>query len=103
MERDEILRGVTEIPACQLGNIAADNEIWEGQDGRAHFKVTRRYFGVRIDLELVMMSVSGLPDERKRVINEFTEVLGAPDEVSVRDGYGHVDTASWLIDEVYNV
>lgn len=41
MEREIIEVRVHELPVSELGIIPNDEEIWEENDGGAHFKVTR--------------------------------------------------------------
>ena len=71
MEKGIISTMVASIPESQIGEIQSDHEIWQETDGGAHLKVTRHILPMQNGdgLELLMMSVSGHPVERARVIN----------------------------------
>lgn len=100
MKPEIIKTSIDKLPVSEVGKIADDNEIWEMTDGGAHFKVTRHWLSVpgQDDLEIVAFSISGQPDERRRVIDEFKDVFGEPAESStVPTNPEHVDIVMWLM------
>ena len=98
----EVIRSrVGEIPVSELGKIADDHEIWEETDGGAHFKVTRHKLEMLgAGIEFLSLSVSGTDTERERIVQEFTEVLGPPNDLD-QSPYSEqpVDIAGWLLED----
>lgn len=98
MERDAIREEVARLPLSPLGVEARDEEIWEANDGRAHFKITRHILPVPdLKVEIMVLSVSGLLSERTRVIGEFREALGEPDQQELNPNPEGIDFVTWLI------
>jgi hypothetical protein len=94
MEKENIELNVANVPYSILGEVQADGEIWEAQDGGAFVKVTRHILATLNQDAILSLTVSGPTDERQRVINEFVEVYG-PTALPV-DAESHMDTAIWL-------
>lgn len=101
MERELIVSGIQEIPLSRMDAIPSDDEIWEQFDGEARFIATRHTTGVPQNPEILLLSVSGPPIERQRIIGEFTEALGAP-TICSQDFISpeNVDAAAWTIQAV---
>lgn len=79
MEREAIETIPMSLPEIKVGCIPDDNEVWECNDGGAHFKITKHRLATRaVFLSFLSLSVAGNPDDRSRVINEFNEVYGEP-------------------------
>ena len=97
MEKAIIESWVASTPRSQLGEIQADHEIWEERDGGAFFMVSRHLLPASREHEIVSLSISGEPVERKRVIKEFKDVLGVPEggDVALNDA-AHIDIITWL-------
>ncbi len=97
MEKEIISASIASLPKSELGAIQSDREIWEGTDGGAHFKVTRHILPGTQANEVIALSISGTPDERRRVIKDFKQVFGVPvgGDVSLKDPT-HVDILEWL-------
>jgi hypothetical protein len=101
VERKIIESTVASLPISALGEIQADHEIWEEDDGGARFKVTKHILPLpNGDTEIIALSVSGEPHERARVVREFSEVLGLPDQIAgdPRDIQG-IDFMIWVSDD----
>lgn len=100
MEKEIISSMVVSLPEAKIGEIQQDHEIWEETDGGAHFKVTRHNLQTSNgDMEILAMSISGHFRERKRVIDEFSEVLGDPIvKEPFFDKSLYIDTIVWQID-----
>lgn len=98
MEKEQIELTVPRIPISERGRVARDGEIWEQQDGGAYFMVVRHSpENFPKSIEMISLSVSGVPSERARVIREFSEVLGAPAEIDDNPSdLERVDIASWI-------
>lgn len=101
MEREIIEAMVHSLPISEMGVAAEDHEIWEETDGDAYFTVTRHWLTVpntEIKYEVVALTVSGPPNERRRIVREFTDIFGA---ASQREEYvgGHIepDTILWVV------
>jgi len=99
MEKEIIESAVASIPRSELGTIQDDHEIWEETDGSAHFKVTRHLVpGTQRDREVISLSISGLPSERRRVILEFKAVFGPPNSGQIASkSPDHVDVLLWVV------
>lgn len=101
MEPQIIESMVTSLPKSEMGEIQADSEIWEETDGGAHFKVTRHwitYSPAGAKVEVVALSVSGVTEERRRIIGEFVDVFGvvASHDPGLDDG---IETALWVVND----
>ena len=98
MERSIIESMVASLPVSELGSIAEDHEIWEETDGAAHFKVTRHILPTpdRVIHEMVSLTISGPPEEKLRILNEFKQVLGRPTVADMTDDEA-MDTIAWLL------
>ena len=98
MEQEVIRKKVPQIPKSKLGSIPTDKDIWELTDGGAHFKMTRHELPIGLNIEFLALSVSGIRAERERLIGEFIQVLGIPEEQSlVPESNIEIDMLSWLI------
>lgn len=99
MEREKIINNTLDLPQIEAGTVASDDEIWEEDDGGAHFKVTKEYAtAYGIEVVMYIMSVSGAEEERHRVITEFIDVFGKPaTENTVKATSGPIDFISWLV------
>jgi hypothetical protein len=98
MDKEIIESWVASIPTSELGQVQADHEIWEETDGRAHFKVTRHLLPNIGKHEIISLSVSGEPNERRRVIKEFKTVLGVPENGDIAfQQLHHIDFVTWLL------
>jgi hypothetical protein len=84
------------LPLSTLGEVQADEEIWEENDGGAHFKVTRHQLPVEEYTEMLALSVSGVASERRRVINEFAQVFGIPATKSAIIASDYIDIVAWV-------
>jgi len=102
MEKEIIQSCVSVLPESKLGSDLDDGEIWEGVDGEACFRITRPFLPTAdgVGIGIISMNISGPPDERARLISEFSEVYGEPVTHDVHpDGYYCVDVAAWLFVE----
>ncbi|MEI6851119.1 MAG: hypothetical protein WCK26_04085 [Candidatus Saccharibacteria bacterium] len=100
MEKEIIESVSTSLPESRIGDIPEDYEIWEETDGGAHFKVTRHIIPTadKIGLEILSMSVSGIPSERIRIVDEFSEVFGTPITRDMHpDEPYRMEIAAWLL------
>lgn len=82
-----------------MGEIQADHEIWEETDGGAHFKVTRHWLTYSPDgvgVEVVALSVSGVSEERLRLVNEFIDIFGTAAEHDTDSNDG-IETILWVV------
>jgi len=98
MEKEIIESWAASVPLSNLGEVQANEEIWEEQDGGAHFKLTRHRLPLPSKQEVIGMSISGDPLDRKRVIQDFKAVLGPIEngDISLKDPH-HVDVIVWLV------
>ena len=97
MEREIIESSVAGIPTSQIGEIQRDNEIWEEYDGGAKLMVTRHTLATPNHDEIISLSVSGEPNERMRVLQEFIEVYGLPIESTYSGEPNSVEYQTWLV------
>lgn len=102
MEKQIIQSMVASVPETRIGYPENDEMIWEETDGGAHFIVARHVIPTTVDkdLEVVSMSISGIPSERLRVVNEFTEALdlGSPMVCDIdSDSINRVDVIMWQV------
>ena len=64
------------LPLIAMGTVAKDNEIFERDIYRAHFKVTKEY--VPVIGKIYALSVSGNTNGQQRIVEEFKNELGDP-------------------------
>lgn len=97
MEKDRIQSHVSRLPEMPLDLVPGDGEIWEVDDGEAHIKVTCRVLRALEAYQLISLTVSGPPDERRRVLREFKAVYGTPagGQYDFKDDT-HIDVFEWL-------
>lgn len=98
MELGIIRANVLDLPVSPLEREAMDEEIWEGQDGGAKFKMSRHRLEIMGGRDFIGMSVSGYPHERHRLVREFSEVLGDPFVYEPSNHQGDIETVGWLLD-----
>lgn len=102
MEPKIIESMVASIPPSEMGEVQTDDEIWEETDGGAHFKVTRHWVYLPEGRhQIVALTVSGQPMERRRIIQEFVEVFGAKAngrDIDLNDETA-IDTILWVVNE----
>ena|SRR3989338_9258035 len=97
MDIEAIRISVADLPSIPLGKIAEDHEIWEGNDGGAHFKITRQPMPI-INRDFLALSVSGEPADRQKIIDDFVVALGEPTDRSVVPEVAkHIDMVAWLV------
>lgn len=97
MEKEIISSSVASLPKSEIGKTPLDYEIWEEVDGGARLMVTRHTLPTPYSDELISLSVSGVPNERKRVVSEFTAVFGEPIESDLSpDIDDYVEMVSWI-------
>jgi hypothetical protein len=99
MERQTIETMTAFIPPSELGAIPADEEIWEENDRGAHFKVTRHILPLlEPKVEVLSMTLSGEASDRRRIIEEFSEVFGAPADAELNTPVNNeiIDTVVWI-------
>lgn len=101
MEREIIESMVASLPHSEMGMVQDDHEVWEETDGDAYFTVTRHWLTISAigeKREIVALTVSGPPAERRRIIAEFVEVFGASTQ-SDRGAQteSEPDTILWVI------
>lgn len=99
MDKDRISEEVGKLPEIPADKYPiADDEIWEADEHGGHFKLTRNYIEVgKIKLSFLTLSVSGiLGSSRERIIDDFTDAFGKPDQLFYDDSNG-VHFVSWLV------
>lgn len=107
MEPQIIESMVARLPVSEMTEangaprLAEDHEIWEIDDGGAKVKVTRHEIPLPDSngvLEVIALSVSGAPNERRRVISEFAEVFGSSaDSDTSPETASYIDTVLWIV------
>lgn len=74
-----ILAKAKGLPVFLTGREARDEEIWEGNEAGVHFKLTKEAIALISDSPIILMlSVSGPEASRKKIISDFIDVLGNP-------------------------
>ena len=98
MEKDTIQSHVSRLPEIPFGVVPENGEIWEADDGAAHVKVTRHVLRTLDAYQLVSLTVSGPPDERRRVLRDFKAAYGTPagGQYDFQSDF-HIDVFQWLI------
>lgn len=100
MDRHTARAVILEIPTSTLGEVQSDSEIWEGNDGGAHFKMTRHELPIEgSGLDIFSLSISGEASERDRLATEFIEILGDPENIHTEAGDQdqQIDFLTWLV------
>lgn len=99
MEAETIREKTAELPKTIPGRLALPGEVWEGDDGGAHFIVSRHLLVAQGMPEFCSLSLSGDQDEVERLIGEFSEVFGQPDHIDRNTPpIPHVTVVSWLVE-----
>lgn len=76
-DKETILRRLAELPIKPLMEITdEDKYFWEGDEERAHFKVTKDVFPPPMQLVTLSLSVSGEPSGRAKIKSDFRQALG---------------------------
>jgi len=99
MEREQILKAIKELPEIPVGKYPIeDHEIFEGNKYGGHFKFTQNFIQTpRGKISFYTLSVSGiLGESRAKIIEDFTQVLGEPDQLIYDKSMGPHFVA-WLI------
>lgn len=78
MEKEEILRRTKDLPTIVMGNVAEDHQIWEGNEGGTHFKITKEIIPIPKGPMMYALSVSGDERYKARLISDFENALGKP-------------------------
>lgn len=101
MEREIIEQKPLSLPEIAIEHIPEDGEVWEGNDGDAHFKLTKHRLDTKaISLSFLSLSVSGVSEERSRVVGEFSEVYGEPFACETMASYPYpIDIAGYYLAE----
>lgn len=100
MEPETIKAFVEGLTDHKENIVPIDPEVWEEVDGGAHFIVSRpRIAAPGIgELATIALTVSGAPNERARIIDEFITVLGEPAEKEVDlESATSFDSILWLV------
>lgn len=83
-DREQIISRLKRLPAIPVGQEAEDNEIWEGDELGAHFKVTKETIllpkapNIPDSLTMYGLSLSGHKTGVGKIISDFVNVLGDP-------------------------
>ena len=83
-DKEQIISRLRVLPTIQMGHVAKDGQIWEGNEMGAHFKVTRETLPLPRNtkglnaLTLYALSVSGLMLGKEKVVDDFIRALGVP-------------------------
>lgn len=80
MEKEEIFARTKNLPEIEMGNIAKDHQIWEGNELGANFKITKEFLSTPIGKlpAVYALSVSGDEDGKVRLIADFENAFGRP-------------------------
>jgi hypothetical protein len=103
-DRETIGFKLLNLKSKPMGPIANDQQIWEGTQYNAHFKVTREPVPTEDRPRLAyFLSISGLYFARTRVAQDFKLALGAPvmEDLSQINGQ-ELLLLSWWADEAEN-
>ena len=81
-EKEVILRKTSLLPLVKspatTGRIYQDNEIWEGDENQAHFKITKEKLPFPQLPPIYSLSVSGKTQVIEKVIADFKNAFGEP-------------------------
>ena len=78
MDKERLLTGILKLPTIEVGTVAEDDQIIEGNQGRVHYKMTREIIPFAGGLTILVLSVSGPTQERLSFIEQITAELGEP-------------------------
>lgn len=97
MDKDRIFTEVNKLPEIPADKYPIeDEEIFEGNEYGAHFKITRNFAQMRgIKIEYYTLSVSGRRYAKDKVIQDFVNALGEPPGGWMK--MPGVEFVSWLI------
>lgn len=79
VDLEVIKKEVSKLPLSTIGRVALRHETWEADDGLAHFQVNRYPVGNVPNYIITYMLIYGMESDRRRIIKEFSMVLGKPD------------------------
>lgn len=76
MTKEALLKGIPKLPTIEIGTVAKNHQIIEGNHGNVHYKATKeRTLG---GLTLFSLSISGPNKEKRAFIQEVAAELGPP-------------------------
>jgi len=99
VERDTIIKRTRRLPVKELGTIAGDEEIWEGSEEGASFKLTKEALPIE-GMAFYSLSMSGKPEVVLRLSDEFAQVFGEPTSIDANPELPGIIFFSWLSEEV---
>lgn len=100
MTKERLLEGIFQLPTIEVGTIAEDDQIIEGNQGRVHYKLTKEIIPSLDGLVLFSLSTSGPIKERLAFIDEVSVELGKPFDVREIAALPGIHFAFWEADEV---
>jgi hypothetical protein len=102
VEKEEILQRTKNLPAIVMGNIAKDHQIWEGNEGGAHFKITKEIPSSLIGKvpTVYALSVSGNESGKIHLISDFENAFGKPIIRSADPQLPDIEFLLWKAEEI---
>lgn len=98
MDGNTIKQVLLELPTSPIDKVPDDGDIWEANDGGAHFKMTRHELPIDgSDLDFFSLSISGPESERSRLIAEFSASMGEPEMVEKSESEDGIDFVGWAV------
>lgn len=94
MTKEKLLEGILHLPTKHFNDLAEDDQIIEGNQGRVHYKMTKELIPF-LGLTLFVLSVSGPRIKRLAFIREIAEELGEPLDTDRHPTSSYIDLASW--------
>ncbi len=97
MEKDIIESHVSSLPFLEEGTELTDELLWEGTEDGASFKVTRNVLPGITGFGILGLTISGEHDSRNKIVNEFSDVYGAPADYNYDENQGYpIETYAWI-------
>lgn len=94
MKEKELRKTLSRLPAIKVGTIAKGNEIIGNYENGCYHKVRRVIIPI-FNMIMYMLSASGLPQDRQKLITQFIGILGEPfDRFHIKE-LPNIDFVSW--------
>ena len=95
MRKRELKKALAQLPIIMSGTVVQDHQIIETDEEGCHYKITKEVIPLPLAPIFYMLSVSGPPENRRRLISTFIKILGPPLRQFQIKGLPQIEYVSW--------
>ncbi|MFZ5366366.1 MAG: hypothetical protein ACOZBZ_03660 [Patescibacteria group bacterium] len=100
MTKEKLFEEILKLPTIEVGTVANDDQIIEGNQGRIHYKLTKEIIPSLGGLTLFALSTSGPVKGRLKFIQEVASEFGKPLYIGEFPRLPGIHFAFWEADSV---